>query len=451
MAPRAAIVAAWTVGAALLTLLVGQVSGEEAPDLTPLGAERAGNAAGTIPAWTGGLTKAPADYKPGRHETDPFPDDRPLLRIDADNAADYAAHLTAGQHALLAAYPDTWHMNVYPTRRTAAYPPFVYEALQHNATRATLVTDGAGGVEGARVTSPFPQPSTGLEVVWNHNLRWRAIRVVRMEGYAAVTRSGRYGVVLQKQDWGFPYGLPRASAFKERYPNVLLAVRAKIISPALLAGDGTLIWEPINHTATQRKTWLYPRGLRRVIRQPLLGYELPSPNSDGLRTVDDFELYNGAPDRFTWRLLGKREVYIPYNAYRLHSSNVGHRDIVRPGHANPDLARYELHRVWVVEGTLKEGQRHVYGRRVFYVDEDSWQIAVADCWDTSGNLMRVNEAHAVNFYTVPVHWTTLHVYHDLQQERVFFNGLDNEHQPFAFREDGDPREFSPNALNYFLR
>jgi hypothetical protein len=170
-----------------------------------------------------------------------------------------------------------------------------------------------------------------------------------------------------------------------------------------------------------------------------------------LRTIDDFDLYNGPPDRYEWTLIGKQELYIPYNAYRLHGPQVGHADIVRTGHINPDHARYELHRVWVVEGLLKQGARHIYGRRVFYVDEDSWQIAVADSYNTDGELWRVNEAHAINYYTVPVLWSTLEVYHDLLAGRVLVNGLDNRHRPYRFLSGADPREFSPNALIYYLR
>ena len=122
-----------------------------------------------------------------------------------------------------------------------------------------------------------------------------------------------------------------------------------------------------------------------------------------------------------------------------------------PGHLNPEHLRYELHRVWEVEAVLKADARHIYGRRVFYLDEDSWQIAVADSYDLDGKLWRVNEAHAVNFYTVPVLWSTLEVFHDLQQERVLINGLDNRRRPHRFLNTGDPREFSPNALVYYLR
>ncbi|HDY83735.1 MAG: DUF1329 domain-containing protein [Gammaproteobacteria bacterium] len=419
--------------------------------LTPIGAEQAGNAAGTIPAWTGGLTTPPDSYLTGYHETDPFPGDEPLLQINASNAEQYAQHLSPGQQALLARYPDTWHMNVYQSRRTASFPDFVYEAIARNAKSARVLLEGRGGVEGARVSSPFPRPTTGVEVVWNHNLRFRGLRVDRIEGSAAVTRGGRYTVVLSQQDWGFPYGLPQSTPFTRRYPNVLLAVKSKVIEPALLSGDGTLVFDTINQTGNPRKVWVYPRSLRRVVRSPFFGYQIPANHSDGLRTVDDFSLYNGPPDRYEWTLIGKQELYIPYNAYRLHGPQVGHTDIVRAGHINPDHARYELHRVWVVEGRLKEGTRHIYGRRVFYVDEDSWQIAVADSYNTDGELWRVNEAHAINYYTVPVLWSTLEVYHDLLAGRVLVNGLDNRHRPYVFRSSSDPREFSPNALIYYLR
>ena len=419
--------------------------------LTPLGAEQAGNADGTIPAWTGGITEPPTSYRAGYHETDPFPDDQPLFQINAANAEQYAQHLTPGQRALLQHYPDTWYMNVYQSRRSASFPQYVYDAVEENGQSARVVTEGAGGVDGARISSPFPQPQSGVEVVWNHNLRYRGLRVNRVEGIASLTRRGRYTLVFSRQDWAFPYSVPQPTPFTERYPNVLLAIKSKVIQPSLLSGDGTLVFETIDQTRDPRKVWLYPRSLRRVLRSPLFGYEIPGGNSDGLRTVDDFGLYNGPPDRFEWKLLGKREIYIPYNAYRLHGPRVSDEDIARPGHINPEHARYELHRVWVVEGNLKSDARHIYGRRVFFVDEDSWQIAVADTYDRDGELWRVNEAHAINYYAVPVLWSTLEVYHDLQAGRVLINGLDNSHSPYEFRRSSDAREFSPNALIYYLR
>jgi hypothetical protein len=417
--------------------------------LTPIGAERAGNADGSIPPWEGGITHPPPNYDPLQHCVDPYPDDAVLFTIDARNADAYADKLSDGQRALLAAYPDTWRMRVYPTRRSASYPDFVYEAVLRNQQTASVLP-GKGGVSGARVSSPFREPKNGLEAIWNHNLRWRGLRVERSEGSAAVTVNGRYTLVLSIQQLAFPYDVP-GDRFDWKFSNVLLAAKTKTLAPAPLTGRGTLVLEPIDQVRDPRKVWLYTPALRQLVLQANYGYALPAPNTDALRTVDQFELFSGPTDRYDWTLLGKREMYIPYNAYRVHSDAVPVERIVGRKHLDPDLLRYELHRVWVVEAVLKPGEKHIYGRRRFYLDEDSWQVAVADSWDLTGQLWRTGEAHAVNYYQVPVLWSTLYAYYDLRNHRYLVEGLDNGRGPYRFTSTADPREFTPNALNYYLR
>ena len=432
-----------------------EVSADEAKrlgaDLTPIGAERAGNAEGTIPEWTGGITELPTDYNPGASHPDPFAQDPVLFTIHATNWEQHASHLTEGQKALLRAHPETWRMPVYRTRRSASYPSWVYAAIAANATRARVIMEGKGGVENAVVSSPFPIPKSGVEVIWNLNLRWRGVYIQRINGLAAVTRRGNYEVILSAQEIGIPYGSQHDTPFKRKYPNIMFAIKSKIIAPALLAGNGSLGIETINQTRDPRKVWTYSQSLRRVVRNPFVAYDFPAANTDNLRTVDDAELFLGPPDRFDWKLLGKREIYIPYNAYRIESNTVSTKDILLTHHINPDLSRYELHRVWIVEGTLKSGAKHVYSRRVFYVDEDSWQIAAADLYDLDGNLWRAAEAHAINFYEVPVLWSTLEVYNDLRERRYLVSGLDNANTQPIFGETTDPRGFSPNALSYYIR
>ena len=444
----------------LLTLLAVTAAADDAlpvatlpggAQLTPVGAERAGNAAGTIPPWEGGITMPPAAYVAGKHEVDPFAEDAPLYTITADNLATYADKLSPGQQALLRAHPDSWYLQVYPTRRSASYPDWVYKAVQDNARTATLLTAGKGGVAGANVSSPFPVPASGVEVVWNHNLRWRGIRVQRSFGQAAVTRRGHYTVTLQLQDFAFPYAAHPGDAMRTEFPNLLLALKTKTIEPGLISGDGGLVLEPIDQTDEPRMSWTYNHNLRRILRAPYIANAYPAANTDNLRTVDEFDMFNGSPAEYDWELQGKQELFIPYNAYRIHAQDLGYSDIVKPQHINPELARYELHRVWVVEGTLKPGVQHIYGRRVLYVDEDSWQISVADNYDLEGNLWRTSEAHGLNYYTVPVHWSTLEVYYDLEALRYLVSGLDNRRNPYRFTDSADPREFSPNALNYYIR
>ncbi|ARN74275.1 DUF1329 domain-containing protein [Oceanicoccus sagamiensis] len=438
----------------LLPTVVVASTVEQSSELTPVGAERSGNAAGTIPPWSGGITSPVAGFVKGSHHLDPFADDVVLFTISADNQQAYADNLTEGQKALLQQYPDTWRMNIYPSRRSAAYPEFVYKAFETNASASVLITEGRGGVENSVVTSPFPVPTQGVEVIWNHNLRWRGIHITAVDGMAAVTRRGNYTLILQNVEWAIPYALPREKGIEAQYSNILLAYKSKVFAPGFITGSGALALDSLNHNKSRRETWIYSPDLRRVLRAPFSGYDNPTQNSDSLRFNDEGDMYNGSPSLFDWTLLGKREIYIPYNAYRLHQDTLQTEDILAKKHINPEHARYELHRVWVVEGTLKKDEKarsHKYSRRVFYIDEDSWQIAAADNYDKEGVLWRTSEGHMINYYEVPVPWYTLQVYYDLKQGRYLVNGLDNQRKAPVFDKDINPRLFGPNALDFYVR
>jgi len=206
------------------------------------------------------------------------------------------------------------------------------------------------------------------------------------------------------------------------------------------------VHETMDQIKTPRQAWTYNTGQRRVRRAPNVAYDAPGTASDGLRTTDDFDMFNGAPNRYTWKLKGKQELLIPYNDYRLHSDKVQYKDILQPGHINPDLVRYEKHRVWVVEANLKADTRHTYKKRVFYIDEDSWQIAITDIYDNRDELYRVGVAHGLNYYEVPTQWSTLEVFHDLQSRRYIAMGLDNQAKMYDFSVELTDNEFTPSAL-----
>ena len=417
-------------------------------DLTPMGGEKAGNAAGTIPAWTGGIT-SPAqagfpDFKTGGHHPDPFASDKPLYRIDAANMSKYAANLTAGHKALLTTYKNSYFMNVYPSHRSAAFPQRIYDATRANATSGKLTGNG-NGVTGAIIGVPFPIPGSGVEVIWNHILRYRADIAERIIGQAAVSRTGDYTLVKFHDETMVGYSLPGAT--EAGLDNVTLYFIQETISPARLAGEILLVHETLDQTKEQRRAWLYNPGQRRVRRAPNVAFDNPGTGSDGLRTADQFDIYNGSPERYDWKLVGKQEMIVPYNAYLLHSDKLKNSDIIRPLHINQANARYELHRVWVVDATLKPGQRHIYKRRTFYVDEDSWQILVVDCYDDRDQMWRVQEGHSINYYDIPTFWTTLETTYDLQSGRYLALGLDNE-EPMTvnFNAKRTAADFTPAAI-----
>ncbi len=440
------LAAAFILGSALALPALAELPEDQiarlGADLTPLGGERAGNAEGTIPEWTGGITTAPAGYHVGEHHRDPYPDDRPLFVIGADNLDEHRHRLPVGHQRMLEAYPS-FSMQIYPTRRSASVPERIYDATQTAAATARLVDDG-NGVGDAVIGIPFPVPSNGLEVIWNHLLRYRGETLSCIVGQAAVTRGGDYTVVKQSLEAELRYSLPGMTL--EELGNTMIYYKNKTLAPARLAGDIVLIHETMNQVREPRSAWVYNPGQRRVRRAPNIAYDNPGTTSDGLRTADQLDMFNGAVDRYDWELVGKREMYVPYNSYRLHGSDLSFDDILKPLHVNPDFLRYELHRVWVVEATLKEGATHIYKRRTFYVDEDSWQILVADIYDNRDQLWRVSEGHLINYYEKPLMWPTLEVHTDLQAGRYLAFGLDNEYRMCTWDSDLTSRDFTPAAL-----
>ncbi|BDX06407.1 hypothetical protein MACH26_19280 [Planctobacterium marinum] len=414
-------------------------------ELTPLGGEKAGNADGSIPAWTGGITTPPAGYTPGDFHPDPFSDDKPLFEITSANLEQYKAFLSPGQIKLFETYPDTYRMPVYQTRRTASNPQWIYDQAKVNAVNAELV-EGGNGVKNASGAIPFPIPSNGLEAIWNHLLRYRGQGVQRFGGQAAPTATGSYTVIGFDDVLMIKYSQRDATPESLFEENVLFKFKQKVTVPARLAGTALLVHETMDQVKEPRKAWTYNTGQRRVRLAPNVAYDAPGTAADGLRTSDDLDMFNGAPDRYNWELKGKQEMYVAYNNYKLHSDQVKYDDILKPGHINPDLTRFEKHRVWVVEATLKEGVRHIYEKRVFFLDEDSWQIQVADMYDNRNELYRVNIAYGVNYYEVPTHWSTLDVNHDLNSRRYLAVGLDNEESMYDFSVELQDQDFTPQAL-----
>ncbi|MCL4809798.1 MAG: DUF1329 domain-containing protein, partial [Thermoanaerobaculia bacterium] len=257
--------------------------------LTPLGGEKAGNADGSIPAWDGGLTKAPAGWKPGKHYVDPFAAEKPLFTITAQNAAQYAARLSEGHKAMLKAYPS-FRIPVYPTHRTAAAPQRIYDATKKIAATARLA-EGGNGVTGAIAGIPFPLPKSGIEVIWNHLLRYRAETASRTVAQAAPTRGGQYTLVQFEEETMFVYHLPDMTEAK--MANRLLNFKQRVIAPSRLAGGILLVHESMNQVAQPRDAWLYNPGQRRVRRAPQVAYDNPGTAADNMRTSDQLDMFNG--------------------------------------------------------------------------------------------------------------------------------------------------------------
>ncbi len=409
-------------------------------DLTPMGATQAANADGSIPAWEGGLEHKAVTPEEGY--VHPFADEKPLFVITAENVQEYSEHLTPGQKKMFE-YRSGYRMPVYPSHRTASYPQGVYDAVKANAQNAEL--SGTDSLSGAVTGPAFPIPQSGAEALWNHKTKYVSRGIKGYYNAAVVSESGQYFISRVLRYVSLKYNQIGIQP-EDLKDNVFLYYLTYVLSPTRLAGNIVLVHQMIDQLKEPNMAWVYNPGQRRVRRAPELGYDNPTLATDSLGTHDQIDMFNGALDRYQWTLAGKKEIYIPYNAYTLEKRDLDPDEIIQPGHINQDLTRYELHRVWVVDATVLPGTNHVYKRRTFYLDEDSWHIVAVDCYDQRDQLWRMQEGHLINFYDVPAVSAALEVGYDFEIGRYVVAGLDNQETMPDFSWYEDASFFTPSAI-----
>lgn len=445
MAKATVIAALLAFGGSTFAAVTVEEAAKLKSELTPLGAEKAGNKDGTIPAWTGGLTSPTPGFKNGGRRPDPFADEKPIAQITAKNMDQYADKLTDGTKILLKKYPASYRLDVYPTHRTAAAPQWMYNNTFKNATRATVEETSSGPIiKDAYGGIPFPIPKTGSEVMLNTQVRWRSEAWNNKSTAYQVTAGGQ-SVLLSSVsvDNLAPYYAKDGSA--KTFNGGYWFVRVSTLGPAIRAGEALLGTQYLDESKTA--SWVYLTGQRRVRKLPNPCCDTPHPVSAGIMTFDEIETFLGRQDRFDWKLVGKKEIYIPYNSNRIMVPTKD-SDILGTRHLNPDYVRWELHRVWVVEATLKPGQRHTSVKSRYYVDEDTWWPVLADRWDANGQLWRMPYSIPVAMPDIPAVVGTVWGAYDLLGGGYVAEELMNtskEQYKLLLPAPGDAH-FSPDAL-----
>lgn len=418
------------------------------PELTPIGAVRAGNADGSLPPWTGGITQssAPAGYETGKRLKNPFPNDRPLYVIDSKNWQKYRQQLSGGHQELFKKHPG-FRMKIYQSRRSVAFPQEIYDATLANETRAELPHPDA--LQGAKLGFPFRKPDNGAEVMWNHRVRYRSNDVIVQGTEALVERSGSYQLNKRTEEVMFMYGNIQKPADLNK-DNVLLYYLTYSGAESRVFDFAALVHETADIEKGQRRIWVGVN--RRLLRIPPIGYDQPHPSAGGVMVLDQIDMYNGAFDKYVWKLIGRREILVPYNDYELISENLKYADILKKGHLNPDPLRYEKHRVWVIEATEREAKQHKFGKRVFYVDEDSWSILLVDNYDDDGGYWNFQEGHLVQYYDLLLAYTAPVVVYDMKKGRYFVERMTNEQPPIWYNSGKlKKQDFSPGILRGRLK
>ncbi|WP_232435079.1 DUF1329 domain-containing protein [Thauera sp. 63] len=431
---------------------LSKVSAEEASklgkELTCMGAEVAANADNTIPAFSGKWLGAPPHLKyennVGQHPVDPYPEDQPIFEITSKNFEKYADKLTEGQQEMFRRYA-TFRIQVFPGRRDFRFDDKVCEVARKNALEAELI-DGGPEFSGYQGTPPFPVPSQAMELLLNTTFPAIAFTEEILRDIANVRPTGEIfwgqhrnlnlNVVTEPSEVGKPMG--KIMAYSMTHTTLPIRDRGSVSSAV----------EPVNLAKDKRLAWNYDPGTRRVRQLPMYGYDTPMSGTSGLMTIDQDRLMNGDPGRYDWKMLGKREIYLPANTYRLHAKDVKYADLLQRNHANPNYIRYELRRVWVLEGTLKESFRHVFGRRVLFIDEDNWQASVSDYYDSRGALWQ--HAFIAHYYAFDLKgWQAGNsFYHDFNTGGYVAYNLFQERPVGPILNAGkmSPTMFGPEAL-----
>ncbi|RFO96707.1 DUF1329 domain-containing protein [Rhodoferax lacus] len=396
---------------ALGTAAIAAVSADEAATLkttlTPLGAERAGSKDGAIPAWDGAYTKPIAGSANGKYP-DPFASEKPSAQITASNAAEFAAKLSEGTQALLKKYPS-YRLDVYPTHRTAGAPQWVYDNTFKAATSAKLSDNGLS-FEGAWGAVPFPIPKNGNEVMWNHLVRPRPTAFDINYRNLVSTSDGKLSMASKGELHGLSsYYQKDGSA--EKSNKVFGLTRFNTTAPVFKAGEAVVAHDTLD-MAKEPQAWQYLVGQRRVRRTPTIGYDTPDFVASGANYFDEVYGFMGRLDRYNWKLIGKKEMLIPYNNNRFFAA--GDDKAFVPSHTNPGAVRWEMHRVWVVEATLAPGKRHVVPKRRYYIDEDSWAVMLMDGFDSEGKLWRTAQVMNLLVPEAGLHATNTGVVYNLE-------------------------------------
>lgn len=390
-------------------------------DLTPAGAERAASKDGTIPEWTGASPFTGA-WTPGKRRSDAFrfKDDKPLFSIDASNVDKYASRLTPGQIAKFKSAKD-YRMDVYPSRRTCNTPDWLAENNRKNVGTAKLADDGWSLKEAVVPGIPFAMPANGAQVLWNTKMRYRGLTVEwpLLRTTISPRRGGSDWILADmRQNYFYPWG-KKGSALLSTLPPFENQVYFSFDTPAALAGQAAVVNVPLAKSGTE--TFYYFPGQRRVRRMPAYAYDAPQIGFENQYLMDEPQIFNATIDRFDWTVVGKKEVYIPYNAFGAYDYQAKWEDAVTTKGINPAFRRYELQRVWVVEGKVKAGTRHASARKVIYLDEDSWNMVTAEDYDQSGVLWKFKEAFPIPVYETGTCDATAFIQHNLLEDRFVFD------------------------------
>jgi hypothetical protein len=261
-----------------------------------------------------------------------------------------------------------------------------------------------------------------------------------VDSSGAVTDLGVIG-----SDYVYPYYDPTATTLSRDFFRY---TTTDFFTPASETGSVYLFEYPINYSKTQDIIWSYTPGTRRVRLSPEFKYDTPIAAYGGAVDWDEISMFKGRMDKFDFQLVGKKEMIVPYNDYKMAQTTES--SLLSQHFLNPDGVRWERHRVWIVSATLKPGERHAFSHWTFYIDEDSWQILASESYDHAGNIYRVGFSYPYQTYAGNPAIDTSNTYgiYDMSKGNYQIAYVNTSGKNFLYNRNELPNmdEYTPQAL-----
>lgn len=308
--------------------------------------------------------------------------EQPMYSVDSSNYLQHADKLTVGQIKAFETYSD-FRIDVFSSTEECQLP-----AHAVSTKNAKMINGNEGLADFKLGTKPFPNPTDAQHYIWNHRMTGPFVTSVHRTNTTYIVKNdGSYTVGKGDNYIEFP-GAVESPIKGQVDKNTHALFMVKNVSPPRIAGTLTMLHDFIDAAVQERKAWAYSPATRRVRRAPSVNYDSFIDASGGLATIDSYNMFTGAQDRFDWNVVEKKVILIPHNNLEMANATA---DMItsNKNFPNPDLVRYEEKEVVIVAATLKSGSRHIFPKNIMYVTQDPFmQIMIRDQFDGQGSLLK---------------------------------------------------------------
>ena len=326
------------------------------------------------------------------------------FRVDKSNADKYKDMMPAGLYQLIKEWG--YSANVYDTVNDFSFPKEYQEMTEKNKGKARI--NKRGGIENYAGGLPFPEPKTAAEIMWDYEYKYLGDDFYYVGDVSIMATTGRerkLGLNYARLAYESRIKLDPKPSIPD--PNhIEIKEISRFTYPEDIAGMA-LLTARYQDPSKGDDGWMYIPTIRRVRR---ISVAQRGDSSGGMDfTWDDYRGFSGKVSDYTWKLVGKKEMIVPFHA---PTHNPKRKGIM----FNPDDVRYELRTVWIVDG-VNVDKSYVYSKRRSYVDTHSYDVIAADLWDRKNVLWKYIDISNSADLTNHISYTVFGASYDLIAQR----------------------------------